>query len=105
MPKTKKKVGRFVAWSFSRDAIEYMAEVKRENNIEITPIRCEEIFSALLIDEHKQLELQDLYKERRPKNWATSGQIGDVLKKAEKIKKELPKEEAPVGKKPKERRA
>lgn len=105
LPKSKKKVGRFVSWGFTRDAIEYIADVKRENGIEITPIKCEEIFSALLIDEHKQLELQELYKERRPKNWATSGQIGDVLKKAEKSKKDLKVEEAPVGKRVKEKRA
>lgn len=91
IPKTKRKIARFVAWNFTKEAFEYIAEIKRENGIEITLIKCEEIFGALLIDEAKQLELQILYKERRPKNWATSLEISDVLKKAEKIKKNLPK--------------
>lgn len=64
----KKGRGTFVAWEFSKKAIEYIAKVKHNYKIQIVPMKCKEILNGLLIEEAKQLELDQLYEERRPQS-------------------------------------
>lgn len=79
----KKKRGVFVAWDFSRPAVEYIAEVRQAQKIEIVTKKCHEIFNGLLIDTEKQREIESLYNEKRPKTWkATSRMIDEVLDEA-----------------------
>lgn len=66
---SKKKKGFFVAWKFSGTAREYIANMKRDHQIEIVPLQCKEVFGALLLDEKKATEIETLYKKKRPKNW------------------------------------
>lgn len=79
----KKKRGVFVAWEFSKPAMEYIANVKQSEKIEIIPKKCDEIFGGLLIPEKKQQEIEKLYSDKRPKAWkANSKQIDAVLDEA-----------------------
>ena len=68
----KKKKGYFVAWGFSKDAKEYIAEIKQEHKVEVVTMECSEIFGGLLLDSSKSAEIEKLYLERRPKNWAAN---------------------------------
>jgi DNA modification methylase len=56
----KSKQGIFVAWSFSKDAIEYIAEVKREHKVDIVPKKCSDVFGGLLLDNSKGDEIEEL---------------------------------------------
>ncbi|KYG65585.1 hypothetical protein AZI86_00450 [Bdellovibrio bacteriovorus] len=78
----KKKKGIFVAWEFSKDAKEYIAEKKRDNKVEIVAMECRDIFGGLLLDSTKGKEIERLYLEKRPKNWAKDLVKAEALKKA-----------------------
>jgi DNA modification methylase len=65
LAKGKRKRGIFVAWGFSREAREFVADMKRDQQVEIILLPCNDIFQSLLIDEKKQLELTLLYKEQK----------------------------------------
>jgi DNA modification methylase len=60
----KCKEGKFVAWDFAKNAMECIADVKREHDIIIEPIRCADRLSSLIITSEKQLELQVLYDQK-----------------------------------------
>lgn len=93
LAKEKKKRGTFVAWSFSKDAREFIAEMKREHGVEIQAMPCEEIFKDLLIDEKKQLELNLLYEERYPKDWKSRPATSEEhMRSIEKARAGLKKE-------------
>ncbi|RLD65658.1 MAG: hypothetical protein DRI84_06365 [Bacteroidetes bacterium] len=62
-----KTYGLFVAWSFARNAVEYVAELK-EQGITIEIRKCENIFGPLILQEERSKELQELYEERYPKS-------------------------------------
>lgn len=62
---TKFKEGKFVSWEFSREAIEYIAEIRKTQKINIEPIKCADRLGALIIEPEKQLILQDLYEQKR----------------------------------------
>lgn len=96
LAKEKKKTGCFVAWEFSRDAMEYIADMKRDHKVDIIPMKCIDIFSALLLDPQKGQEIEKLYKERYPKEWlakkvlpASAAETKRVLDKAQEIKNRL----------------
>lgn len=65
----KKKRGVFVAWDFARTAREYMAEIKREHDIDIVAKPCQDILGPLVLPPEKQAEIEKLYKERMPPDW------------------------------------
>lgn len=67
----KAKKGIFVAWDFSKDAMGFIADMKREHSLEILPMKCSEVFGGLLLDHTRGKEIETLYLERRPKNWAS----------------------------------
>jgi len=60
----KSKEGIFVAWDFSKKAIEYIATIKKEQNQIIKIVRCDDIFRDILISENKQKKLEDYYSSR-----------------------------------------
>ena len=72
LAKEKKKKGIFVAWRFASEAREYIADMKREYKIEIEAMECKNVFGGLLLDSSKGNEIERLYLERRPKNWASN---------------------------------
>lgn len=72
LAKEKNKKGIFVAWKFASEAREYIADMKREYKVEIEAIECKSIFGGLLLDSSKGEEIEKLYLERRPKNWASN---------------------------------
>ena len=49
--------GIFVAWKFSKGAVEYVANVKKDENKKIKLVECKEIFEDLLITENKDKKL------------------------------------------------
>lgn len=69
LAKEKKKRGLFVAWEFSPGAFEFIADMKREHGVEIVPLKCAEVFGALLLDQSKSREVQVLFEERFPEAW------------------------------------
>lgn len=87
------KKGIFVAWDFSGEAYDYIADMKREHKIEIVAMRCKDVFGGLLLDQSKGKEIQELYLERRPKNWlkvakeASATQHKDLINKIENARK------------------
>jgi hypothetical protein len=93
------KKGFFVAWDFSKDAMEYIADMKQDHKVEIIPMKCIEVFGALLIDSKKGQEIERLYQERYPKEWskkqratpATAAETKSVLDKAKESKERHPK--------------
>lgn len=90
----KAKKGLFVAWEFSKDAMGFIADMKREHKLEIVPMKCSEVFGGLLLDQSKGKEIKDLYLERRPKNWARDAAASEhkrVLDKAKDAKKKTGK--------------
>ena len=59
--------GIFVAWTFSKKAIEYIASIKANKIIKI--VKCEDIFKDILISDNKQKKLEEYYLKR------TGGQL------------------------------
>jgi DNA modification methylase len=66
----KSKSGKFVAWEFSKAAMEYIADIKREHGIIIEPVKCIDRLGSLIISSEKQLELQVLYDQKRKEDWS-----------------------------------
>lgn len=95
LAKEKKKTGVFVAWKFAIKAREYIADMKREYKVEITALDCSSVFGGLLLDSSKGKEIEKLYLERRPKNWASklakSNSVKNTLDKAKDLKKKVPR--------------
>lgn len=60
----KFKQGKFVSWEFSREAMECIADVKREHEIIIEPIKCGDRLASLILTTERQLELQILYEQK-----------------------------------------
>ena len=60
----KSEEGIFVAWKFSKKAIEYIASIKKEQNKIIKIVKCDDIFRDILISENKQKKLKDYYSRR-----------------------------------------
>jgi site-specific DNA-methyltransferase (adenine-specific) len=88
----KSKRGSFVAWEFSKQAMECIADLKREHGVEIQPIKCGDLLKGLLLDRNKQLELDELYSERLPSTWkGTPDEHEEALKSAEKALRRRPK--------------
>jgi DNA modification methylase len=69
LAREKKKQGIFVAWEFSKDAMDFIADMKREHKVEIVPMRATEVFGSLLLDQKKSHEVQVLFEERFPDAW------------------------------------
>lgn len=90
----KAQKGLFVAWEFSKDAMGFIADMKRDHKLEIVPMKCSEVFGGLLLDHSKGKEIEQLYLERRPKNWAKDAAASEnkrVLDKAKNAKKKTGK--------------
>lgn len=88
LAKEKKKKGIFVAWRFASEAREYIADMKRDHRVEIVAMECREVFGALLLDSSKGEEIEKLYLERRPKNWAKNIAKAEAHKRViEKLEK------------------
>lgn len=86
LAKEKKKKGIFVAWRFASEAREYIADMKRDHKIEIVAMECSQVFGGLLLEKSKGEEIQKLYAERRPKNWANNAAKAEAHRKVlEKI--------------------
>ena len=49
--------GIFVAWGFSKGAVEYVANIKKDENKKIKLVECKKIFEDLLITENKDKKL------------------------------------------------
>ena len=64
-----KEEGIFVAWIFSKNAIEYIAEIKKTNNKIIKIVKCKDIFKDILISTDKKEKLNEYYLKR------TGGQL------------------------------
>lgn len=56
--------GKFVSWGFSKQAIECIMKVKREQGIIIEPIKCADRLVNLIITKEKKLELEALYEQK-----------------------------------------
>jgi len=82
----KTKLGKFVAWEFSRGAMEYIADIKREHGIVIEPVKCGDRLGSLLITPEKQLELQVLYDQKRKTDWSNNVTTLPIQKKKERKK-------------------
>ena len=63
----KKKYGAIVGWNFSRQAIEYVAELKNEHGVTIELKDAEKILAPLILPEERSEKIQKLYEERKPK--------------------------------------
>ena len=61
--------GIFVAWDFSKKAIEYIANLKKDEGKSIKIINCYDIFKDILISEDKQKKLDEYYLKQ------TKGQL------------------------------
>ena len=61
--------GIFVAWTFSKKAMEYIASVHEDEEKSIQAIKCNDIFKDILISEDKQKKLEEYYLKR------TGGQL------------------------------
>lgn len=93
MAKERSKKGIFVAWEFSKDALGFIADMKREHKVDIVAMKCGEVFGALLLDGSKGGEIEKLYLERRPKNW-----VKDAAKSAKVSSHDKALAKAAVGK-------
>ena len=62
-----KKTGVIVAWKYSKDAKEYVAELKQKHKIEIILKNAEEILAPLLIPEERSEKIKKLYEEKKVK--------------------------------------
>ncbi|UYL09442.1 DNA methyltransferase [Bdellovibrio sp. SKB1291214] len=84
----KNKKGIFVAWRFASEAREYIAKVKQDHKVEIVAMECSAVFGGLLLEKAKGEEIEKLYLERRPKNWAKNVAKAEAHQKVlEKIAK------------------
>lgn len=101
----KQKKGIFVAWRFASEAYEYIAEVKRIHKIEITAFECSKIFGGLLLDSSKGKEIEELYLERRPKNWAANIAAASSQKEGIALTTEAKKKTSKKGKRKSEAEA
>lgn len=81
----KLKEGKFVSWEFSREAMEYIAEVRNSQKIIIEAVKCSDRLGSLIIEPEKQLMLQNLYEQKRNNHESTEG--NEVLELPQKKKK------------------
>ena len=63
----KKKYGAIVGWKFSREAIEYVTELKNEHGVTIELKDAEKILASLILPEERSEKIQKLYEGRKPK--------------------------------------
>lgn len=63
----KKKYGAIVGWKFSRQAIEYVADLKNNHNVNIELKDAENILASLILPELRSKKIQKLYEEKRVK--------------------------------------
>lgn len=91
--KSKKKKGIFISWKFASNAKEFVAEMKREQGIEIILKPCSEVFENLIIPIQKYNEINQFYDERCPKLLKTeiSSTTSYPIKKREHTGKKIKK--------------
>lgn len=63
----KKKIGIFVAWDFTPDAIEFVAKQKKDFDIQLR--KCRDLIGDLLISNEKRAEIEAFYQGQLPKEW------------------------------------
>jgi len=61
--------GLFVAWKFSKQAMEFIAKIKNVENKTIKAVKCGDIFRDILISENSQKKLKEYFTETTGGQW------------------------------------
>ena len=69
MVHAKKDYGVFVAWKFSKNAKEAVAEIKKKQKLTIELKDARDIFKELLIPQERHDKIIKLFEDRLPKDW------------------------------------